>query len=139
LTRPKKKRRLSRREGLNVLRRVDDKMSRFVDLKFSEFVQLRNDMRILIETYPDLASSPDMLEVFEVLDEVIKFHSDMTVVVNQFENFITKASKQIEREEAQQPEPVKHLCINCNRRERRVDEYCKRCADELGIRPRGKI
>lgn len=139
MTRPKKKRKLSRREGLEALRRVDDKMVRFKDLSFSEFVQLRSDMRLVMETYPDLANSQDMNQVFKTMDDVLEWHRQLSVEVRKFEQFIHKTHTQVEREEAQQVEPVKHMCIRCNRRERRVGEYCKRCADELGIRPKGKI
>jgi hypothetical protein len=32
-----------------------------------------------------------------------------------------------------------HYCGRCNRRPARMGDHCKRCADELGIRPRGRI
>lgn len=37
------------------------------------------------------------------------------------------------------PATAEHLCSRCARRERHFDTFCKRCANELGVRPRGKV
>jgi len=34
---------------------------------------------------------------------------------------------------------VQKICTNCNKREARFGDYCGRCADELGVRPHGKV
>lgn len=42
-------------------------------------------------------------------------------------------------QELQQVEPAPKICTNCNKREAHFGDYCKRCADELGVRPHGKV
>jgi len=40
-------------------------------------------------------------------------------------------------EEAHAPKEV--MCSRCNKRPRHFNDLCKRCADELGLRPTGKV
>ena len=47
------------------------------------------------------------------------------------------------RPPAPEPAPVPpapaHLCSRCERRPRHFDDLCKRCANDLGVRPHGKV
>jgi hypothetical protein len=40
---------------------------------------------------------------------------------------------------AADPVEVDTLCSRCGRRDRHFDDLCKRCADEVGVRPKGKV
>ena len=47
------------------------------------------------------------------------------------------AERQAKRKEYVEKKPT--LCYRCNKRPVKFDNYCGRCAEELGIRPKGKI
>ena len=67
--------------------------------------------------------------------------------LNEVDLFIAETSLKLtrwvkigeQRIDQTEPQPKPHLCIRCNKREVHFDDYCKRCADELGIRPTGKV
>jgi hypothetical protein len=57
-------------------------------------------------------------------------------------NAVRKAKIEMKRRVAVDNNPAQedtNLRSRCHKRPRHFDEYCKRCANELGIRPTGKI
>jgi hypothetical protein len=148
VTRPKKKqKRLTMEQMIDLLDRLDARMQQKTDddITFADYATFKSDLQLLVD-------NKKMFERFEGYEGLMEFCQDMIEQMNSI-MAIDRALMQIKerwpkvvhkahlREErpATNPEPVMHLCVKCGKRERRIDEYCKRCADELGIRPKGKI
>jgi hypothetical protein len=58
-------------------------------------------------------------------------------IMTQLDRAFRKYAKRKPEPEVIKREP--HICAYCNKREAHFGDLCKRCANELGVRPTGKV
>jgi hypothetical protein len=74
----------------------------------------------------------ELLEVIADVDRIVKIVDDFEVSYRRQIKLATRAKN---------PPPIQasKKCIRCDKREQHFDQYCKRCANDLGLRPQGKV
>lgn len=103
-----------------------------------EIIALANRARDLVKGHPAPAAALEELLNEDVrIDDAYKQASVLADALEE-QRRIWRIAK---RRASAPPEPVaaKHLCVRCRRRERHFDDLCKRCANETGARPHGKV
>jgi len=118
---------------------VQARLDNFDTLTFKDFVLLRHDLEILIENDPEFAKFAAAQTVLESIDKVIKLDQNIHQLHIVFERGLKKIYKRVEREAIDQIPVPEHLCTRCNRRPRKFNDLCGPCAEELGVRPHGKV
>jgi len=76
--------------------------------------------------------------------EYMKFYKhvcDMASNVTEFQHGLDRRAKLIKRRETRPADIVQQgtMCSRCNKRPRKFDDLCGRCAEETGVRPKGKV
>ena len=97
-----------------------------------------------------ILSLPEFRQMIELLDEydLHSFSPEFIAEIRMWSSAVVEAKARILREHRLaehntrrhtdvQMQPT--LCARCNKRPAKFDGYCGRCAEELGIRPKGKI
>jgi len=110
--------------------------------------KLQNYDRILDELISDFSIKKEpeyqaLVEMKEKLHEIIQEELKMRRLVLDYEREVKNITKTLIRDSIRElqarVEIKQNLCIKCNKRPRHFGDHCKRCANELGTRPTGKI
>src|SRR5215472_6286028 len=81
-------------------------------------------------------------EMFLIATPVFYKHiCDMASNVTEFQHGLDRRAKLIKRRETRPADIVQQdiKCSRCNKRPRKFDDLCGRCAEETGVRPKGKV
>jgi hypothetical protein len=115
------------------------KLSKFDELSFSQIIQLKYDIELCMANDKEFNEFPQAKQVVECIDEILTQYRASFQFVTGIEKALNKIVTVFEAIVDEHTESEVHMCIRCGKRQRKFDDYCGRCADELGIRPKGKI
>lgn len=141
MTRPKKPRKLTKKEMYFELRKLRDMLDHYNDLKLADFVRLRRSLRILMDSDKEIREHKSVNEMYEIIDRSIQLDTFLRQATYSFTGDLLKHLRRIAKEvdEGRLPEQKPHMCEKCGKRPVRFDNYCAPCAELLGIRPHGKV
>ena len=77
--------------------------------------------------------------VAETLDQTTTVQKNALEMIREMRQETKKALRGAERRHYHQTTTKPILCIRCKKKPKHFGDYCKRCANDLGIRPTGKV
>lgn len=115
----------------SILKDID----RLEEMSFSEIATFRAKLVKLIEFDKNIDGEA-MKAMIETIDALVVVRQRM---MNEIHGIVRQHKIESKRKREQPAQVVNLKCVRCNKRPRHFDDLCKRCANELGLRPTGKV